>query len=182
MGCNYLSMPLTPASGKTFPIWFKQFIQFIFSKTPLLTLMQLYGYLSATDVTLQGIGEMRRYRNPTKHNIVRTCDVMGLLPDTQNRGCACTGNVGNVFPRHRLHRKPLVSDPGMHHGTCVTHVPWWMSGSLTSGGGGNVPGIPGACATRNVTYLARGPLPWYHVGVMTFSITDNTTFFQQYSG
>ena len=24
--------------------------------------------------------------------------------------------------------------------------------------GGNVPGIPGACATRNFTYLARGPL------------------------
>ena len=25
-----------------------------------------------------------------------------------------------------------VSDPGMHHGTCVTHVPWCMSGSLYS--------------------------------------------------
>ena len=35
------------------------------------------------------------------------------------------------FPRHRLQRKPLVNDPGMHHGTCVTHVPWCMSGSLT---------------------------------------------------
>ena len=28
---------------------------------------------------------------------------------------------------------PQVSDPGMHHGTCVTHVPWCMPGSLTSG-------------------------------------------------
>ena len=27
---------------------------------------------------------------------------------------------------------PRVSDPGMHRGTCVTHVPWCMSGSLTS--------------------------------------------------
>ena len=27
------------------------------------------------------------------------------------------------FPRHRLQRKLLVSDPEMHHGTCVTHVP-----------------------------------------------------------
>ena len=26
-----------------------------------------------------------------------------------------------------------VSDPDMYHGTCVTHVPWCMSGSLTSG-------------------------------------------------
>ena len=62
-------------------------------------------------------------------------------------GCACAGNAGNVFPRHRLQRKPLVSDPGMYHGTCVTHVPWCMSGSLTPGGGENVPGIPGACAS-----------------------------------
>ena len=27
---------------------------------------------------------------------------------------------------------PQVSDPDMHHGTCVTHVPWCMPGSLTS--------------------------------------------------
>ena len=61
-------------------------------------------------------------------------------------GCACAGNAGNVFPRHWLQRKTLVSDPGMHHGTCVTHVPWCMSGSLEPDGGENVPGIPGACA------------------------------------
>ena len=28
---------------------------------------------------------------------------------------------------------PRVSDPDMHHGTCVTHVPWYVPGSLTSG-------------------------------------------------
>ena len=61
------------------------------------------------------------------------------------------------IPRHRLQRKPLVSNPGMHHGTRVTHVPWSMSGSLTRGGGENVPGIPGACASRNFTYQVRGP-------------------------
>ena len=27
----------------------------------------------------------------------------------------------------------LKSDPDMHHGTCVTHVPWCMPGSLPSG-------------------------------------------------
>ena len=26
---------------------------------------------------------------------------------------------------------PRVSDPDMHHGTCVTHVPWCIPGSLT---------------------------------------------------
>ena len=62
-----------------------------------------------------------------------------------------------TFSCHRLQRKPLVSDPGMHHGTCVTHAPWCMSGSLTRGDGKNVPGIPGACAIRGFTHLARGP-------------------------
>ena len=61
------------------------------------------------------------------------------------------------FPRHRLQWKPLVNDPDMHHGTWVTHVPWCMSGPLTRGGEENVPGISGACATRNFTYLVRGP-------------------------
>ena len=55
---------------------------------------------------------------------------------------------------------PRVSDPDMHHGTCVTDVPWCMPASLTSGflwswRRGNVPGIPGACTNRNFTYLAR---------------------------
>ena len=27
---------------------------------------------------------------------------------------------------------PRVSDPDLHHGTCVAHVPWCMPGSLTS--------------------------------------------------
>ena len=56
---------------------------------------------------------------------------------------------------------PRVSDPDIHHGTCVKHVPWCMPGSLTSGflwsrWRENVPCIPGACATRNVTYQVRG--------------------------
>ena len=37
------------------------------------------------------------------------------------------GMPGTFFP------PPWVSDPDMHHGTCVTHVPWCMPGSLTSG-------------------------------------------------
>ena len=57
-------------------------------------------------------------------------------------GCACAGNAGNVFPRRRFQTKPLVSDPGMHHGTCVTHVPWCMSGSLTCGDGKTFPAFP----------------------------------------
>ena len=62
-----------------------------------------------------------------------------------------------LFPHHRLPRKPLVSDTDMHHCTCVTHVPWCMSGSLTRGGEENVPNIPGACAMHNFAYLVKGP-------------------------
>ena len=42
-------------------------------------------------------------------------------------GCACTGNAGNIFTGTR------VSDPDMHHGTCMTHVPWCTPGSLIGG-------------------------------------------------
>ena len=42
-------------------------------------------------------------------------------------GCACAGMPGTFSP------SPRDSDPDMHHGTCVTHVPWCMPGSLTSG-------------------------------------------------
>ena len=46
------------------------------------------------------------------------------------------------FHRHRPERKPLVSDPGRHHGT------------LTRGGGENVPGIPGGM--RNPQFYVSG--------------------------
>ena len=82
---------------------------------------------------------------------------MGLLPDTHNCGLSMRRECREHFPRHRFQRKPLVSDPTMHHGTCITHVPWCMSGSLPHGGGENFPGIPGACATHNFTYLTRDP-------------------------
>ena len=37
-------------------------------------------------------------------------------------GCACAGNVGNISPPSR------VSDPDMHHDTCVMHVQWCYRG------------------------------------------------------
>ena len=64
---------------------------------------------------------------------------------------------GTFPPPSTWKETSTVSDPGVHHGTCVTHVPWRMPGSLARNGGENVPGIPGACATHNFTYLARGP-------------------------
>ena len=61
---------------------------------------------------------------------------VGLLPDTYNCGLRMRGECWERFPRHRFKRKQLLSDPGMHHGAWVTHVPWCMSGSVARGGGG----------------------------------------------
>ena len=96
---------------------------------------------------------------------------MDLLPDTLRMRRECRER----FPRHRLQSKPLVSDPDMHHDTCVTHVPWWMSGSRV--GGKNLPGIPSACPTRNFTYLVRGPC----LRVCVLSITIHYTLQCQYN-
>ena len=71
------------------------------------------------------------------------------------------------LPRHRLQRKALFSDPGIHHGMCVTHVPWCMSGSLNRGGKENVLGIPGTCTTYNFTYLVSGPWRWGNMSEVT---------------
>ena len=51
---------------------------------------------------------------------------------------------------------PRVSDPDMHHDTCVTHVPWCMPGPFEVGGVENVPGIPGSWATRISLNLIKG--------------------------
>ena len=93
---------------------------------------------------------------------------MGLLPDTQNCGCACAGNAGNVFPvtagkrsrhasRHARHARAV-----MHAGIANKRFP------LKSAAGENVPGIPGACATCNFTYLVRGP--WVRADSIRYTV------------
>ena len=96
-------------------------------------------------------------------------------------GCACAGNAGNVFPRRRFQRKPLDSDPGMHHGTCVTHVPWCMSGSLACGDGENVPGIPGACALASLRIWqeAHGDQRILHVILRYRELLSSKVYFIQ---
>ena len=69
------------------------------------------------------------------HIILTLALGISLLPDTWNYVLCMRQECRERFPRHRLQRKPLSSDPGMHHSTCVTHVPWCMSGSLNRDGG-----------------------------------------------
>ena len=122
---------------------------------------------------------------------------MGLLPDKQNCAKRMHRECREQFPAGDFKGKALVS---------VTHVPWCMSGSLARGGGGGGGGgvcvcvcvlggggggrfgIPGACATRNFMYLARGPWSETHyrdviMGAMMSQITDvsgvnSAVFFQ----
>ena len=61
----------------------------------------------------------------------------------------------------------------MHHGACVTRVPWCMSGWLTRGGGEN---LLGACATRNFTYLARSPWSLRETFFPTHDLEKGTVF------
>ena len=137
----------------------------------ILTIHVIFGIVYFREIILENSRNVSettpRSRNRNNHtdNYVNT---MGLLPDTWNCGLCMRRECREPFPRHRLQWKPLISDPGMHHGTCVTHVPWCMSGSLTRGGGENVPGIPGACTTRNFAYLVRGPwlLMLWHLAYM----------------
>ena len=72
-------------------------------------------------------------------------------------GCGCARNAGNVLPATDSKGNRLLAIPVCIAARAVTHVPWCKSGWLNPGGGESVPGIAGACATRNVAYLIKGP-------------------------
>ena len=112
-----------------------------------ITKFLLRGSIDNKSALVQVMAWHRRGGKPSpKAMLTKIYDVIWTSYQIRKiAGCACTGKAGSVFSRSPLQRKLLVSDPGMHHGTCVTHVPWCMSGSLTLGDGENVPGIPGAC-------------------------------------
>ena len=74
-------------------------------------------------------------------------------------GCAWAGKARNFFPCRLLQMKPLVSDPGMHYGTCVTHVSWCMSGSLTRSGGETFV-ASAAHAHRQFYVSGKRPMLW----------------------
>ena len=91
-------------------------------------------------------------------------------------GCACAGNAGNISPRRRHLRKRLVSDPGMHHGTCVTHVPWCTSGPLIRGGRKKRSRHSRRMRARDFAHLVRGP--WYgNVYGITGPLREESTAF-----
>ena len=68
-----------------------------------------------------------------------------------------------VFGVSRMSKRDvLVSDPGVHHGMCVTHMTWCMSGLVNRGGGENVPCIPGACAPA-ILHIWQEAHGWFNL-------------------
>ena len=78
---------------------------------------------------------------------------------------------GTSFPPLR------VSDPDVHHGTCVTHVPWCMPEIANQGfyfkigGGENVPGIPGT-TLRNLQCWVSGKRPMLSISFYTQQLSS----------
>ena len=105
------------------------------------------------------INTSRRFTDKNEHDLViMSMPVHGPLTRYAKLRVAHAPVMPRTFsPPH------LVSDLDMHHGTCVTHVPWCMTGSLTSGflwsrWQENVPGIPGACASRIFVVFGKRPM------------------------
>ena len=95
---------------------------------------------------------------------LHTAVVMSLLSDTENCGLRMRRECWERFPHHR----------GLAIPTCIAARAWRtcpdacrdrkLAVSFEFVDGENVPGIPGAWATRNFTYLVRGPCcaRWRH--------------------
>ena len=170
-GLSHFSPTLTPNHhrlanlGRTLLLWFCPVV---------LRLETLFiGTVPTTNRGVQSIVGVEPIWAPNSGSTVHLSSEMAeeILKSQTYSSRTCSSHFCKVlFPHHRLQRKLLVSDPGMHHSTCVTHVLWCMSGSLTRGGGENVPGIPGVCATRNITYLVRGTWQGTRIAVQAMAV------------
>ena len=100
---------------------------------------------------------------------------MGLLQDTPSCGLCMRWECRERFRRHQLWTIRLFCYADMHHGPCVTHVSWCLSGSLTRGGGENVPVIPSASATRNLPIWQKAHADWNKQGHVLVQRPDAVT-------
>ena len=97
---------------------------------PKNRLIVFVTYWSISDCQTNDFDKLNRVMINQTHDFILTVmyAYYGLLARyVKLRFAHASGMPGTFSP------PPGVSDPDMHHGTCVTHVPWCMSGSLTSG-------------------------------------------------
>ena len=96
--------------------------------------LSFYAWLQHLEPTWWQITcvNLSRMHNSALSNSIFTQDSLVFVPHGPLaryvilRDAHAPGMPGTFSP------PPRFSDPDMHHGTCVTHVPWCMSGSLTS--------------------------------------------------
>ena len=117
-----------------------------------LMLLGLYGKVTGTGCELLG-----------------WCDQC-TAPDIRQQRMLCNEPLGR-YVRLRVAHAPGMPGTFSHRGfaipTCITACASrtcrdacrdrYLAVSFEVGDGENVPDIPGACATRNFTYLVRGP-------------------------
>ena len=96
----------------------------------------------------------------------------GTMACMWSRGIVCHGRPTRYVKLRVAHAPGMLGTFSPSSSYCVTHVPWCMLGSLTRGGGENVPGIPGACAIRHFTYLVRGPCKILFDPVFAFAFVE----------
>ena len=95
------------------------------------------------------------YQWPVKH-VSPHC--MFFLPDAKNCGLRMRRECREHFPRHRGLAIPACITARVSRTCRDACRDRELAVSLEFGGGENIPGILDACATRNLTYLLRGPL------------------------
>ena len=88
---------------------------------PTGTLVGGFTPLFMSKLTIYGINVVGHY-NPFNHKAWGQFHGP-LIRYVKLQVAHAPGMPEKIFPHRRFQSKPLVSDPGMHHGTCVTHVP-----------------------------------------------------------
>ena len=108
---NSMQWQVNISSGNGLVSWGNK--QYLNPSWPSSITLQIYAIISQ-NYLIQQLGWFKRL-------------AMGLLPDTQICGLRMRRECRKHFPRHRLRRKMVVSDQGIHHGTCITYLaggPW----------------------------------------------------------
>ena len=74
-----------------------------------------------------------------KHTLSKACTIKATSAPEPGRAQRASCQIRKIAGAHApsmpttFSLPPRVRDPDMHHGTCVTHVPWCMPGSPTRG-------------------------------------------------
>ena len=102
--------------------WINLFFETSMSCLSLCNLVNSTAGLQRRQQNFEAIGETWSHAFETKLDLT----IRSLKCDIEMYPWPSCGNAGNVF-------HPRVSNPDIHNGTCVMHVPWCMPGSLTSG-------------------------------------------------